>query len=219
MRISRTLALIIAAVAGACMAIAVAQRASGAPALSDVLDPDVAVPASGNMAAMQRPQSATDKALVSNVQAEIDSLVTPGATTDTDVGQPDMNTLRVLLHPAGSDDVIYAFQTDAGRTCIALQRQSAGCMSGFPASEINWVILNGRASSPSTIWGAAADGVTGVDALTPSGTYPLHVENNAFYGEVPRESGNQGLVFNVSYANGTSATVHAAPPPGAHISK
>ena len=213
-RISRILALIVAAVAGACMAIAVAQRASGAPAPLDGLDPGVVIPASGNMAAMQRPQSATDEALLADVQAEIQSLVAPGPTREMDVGHADMNTVRVLLRPAGSDDLIYAFETDAGRTCIGLQGQSAGCMSGFPASKLNWVILSGGTGSPSTIWGAAADGVTGVDAITPAGTYPLRVENNAFYGEVPQASVAHRLVFNVSYANGTSASVDVAPSSG-----
>ncbi len=218
MRISRTLALIIAGVAGASLAIAVAQRASGAPASLDALDPGVVIPANGNMAAMQDPQSPADEGLVPDVQAEVQSLVASGATADTDVGQADMKTLRILLRPSGTDDVIYAFRTDTGKTCIGLQGQSAGCMSGFPANGINWVILSGSASSRSTIWGAAADGLVEVDAVTPIGTYPLRVQNNAFYGELPQASATHGLVFKVSHADGTSATVDVAVS-GAHTGK
>ncbi len=219
MRISTRLALVLSAAAGGCLAIFVAQQhASAAPASPDPPAPGVVIPANGNMAAMEDPQGPADQALEPDVQTEVQSLVSPGPAAETDIGQADMKTLRVLLRPSGSDDVIYAFRTDAGRTCIGLKGQSAGCMSGFPASGINWVILNGGASSRSMIWGAATDDVTGIDVVTPAARYSMQLENNAFYGEVPDASASRDFAFEVSHANGTSATVDVARSSGAHSS-
>jgi hypothetical protein len=208
---SRLFLLLLSATTGLLLSVLALHSNSAAGAFESAVATTGVIPADQNMSAWDRPLSTADEALVPTVRGEIEALLSPGGTPETDFGEADLQTLRILLQPdASAAGVVYGFRTESGRTCIALQGESAGCVSGFPATKIVWALLNESPGNRGVLWGAAADSVTAIDAVASTGTYPVLLKNNAFYGEVPAAAVRSGFALHVSYADGRSSVDEVA---------